>query len=77
MSPKITVLRIMVRGFLALMLIGTAVLALFWLKSGLDQPETNAALIGLLGAVLAYVGAALKDLISAIAANPSDQAGPE
>ena len=72
MSPKITVLRIMIRGVLAAGLIFAATLGLYWLKSGLVLVETNAALIGLLGVIVGFLGASLKDLTGAIASNPSD-----
>jgi len=47
-------------------------LGLFWLKEGMALEETNAALIGLLGVIVGYLGASLKDLTGAIASNPSD-----
>jgi hypothetical protein len=72
MSPKITVLRIMIRGVLASFLVLGAILTVFWLKEGLSQENTNAALIGLLGTILGFLGASLKDLTGAISSNPSD-----
>jgi len=73
MSPRITVLRTLLRGtvVLALIVALTGVLLIF--VNELANDRSNEALTALLGAGLAYLGGSLLKMVEAMAANPSDK----
>jgi len=76
MSPKIIVLRILARLVITLTLIVAVTLGLFWMKEGIALPETNEALIGLIGVISAGLLLSLKDMTGSMARNSSDIPSP-
>jgi len=60
----------MINSFLAEVIPVT--LWLFWMKEGIALPETNEALIGLIGVISAGLLLSLKDMTGSMARNSSD-----
>ncbi len=75
MTPKITVLRTVIRGILALTAIIALVTSLFMLLQELNTANPNPALTALLGTITGGIAAFLGVMGNAIAHNPSDQGG--
>ncbi len=77
MGPRTVITRILVRAVLAMSLITALVISLVYLLNELNRSDPNPALTALLGAVMAYLGTALKDVIQAISSNPTDRKNSE
>ncbi len=73
MGPRITFLRTIIRGILALAAIGALVVALRFLLTELNSADPNAALTALLGTITGGLASFLGIIGQAIAHNPSDR----